>query len=61
MCEFGITIRSTYTVIDDTELDTLVQELQHQYPNCGYRLLKGHLASMGYRVQESRIRFAQKS
>ena len=47
MREFGITIRSTYTVIDDTELDRLVSK---QW------LLRGHLASIGYRVQQSRIR-----
>ena len=56
MREFGISVRSTYSVIDDAQLDTLVREIQHQYPNCGYRLLKGHLIALGYRIQESRIR-----
>lgn len=56
MHEFGISVRSTCSVIDDAQLDTLVREIQHQYPNCVYRLLKGHLAAIGYRIQESRIR-----
>lgn len=58
MHDFGISIsiRSTYSVINDAQLDTFVREIQHQYPNCGYRLLKGHLAAMGYRIQENRIR-----
>ena len=58
MREFGITVRSTYSLINDLQLDTLVRELQNQYPNCGYRLMKGHLAAMGHRIQESRIRDA---
>lgn len=56
MTEFGITIRSTYSTIDNEQLDEIVSELQRHYPNCGYRLLKGHLAAMGHRLQESRIR-----
>ena len=56
MHDFGLSVRSTYSIISDAQLDTLVRELQHQYPNCGYRLLKGHLAAMGYRIEESRIR-----
>ena len=58
MREFGITVRSTYSLINDHQLNTLVRELQNQYPNCGYRLMKGHLAAMGHRIQESRIRDA---
>lgn len=58
MREYGITVRSTYSLIDDVQLDTLVRELQNQYPNCGYRLMRGHLAAMGYRIQESRVRDA---
>lgn len=59
MHDFGLSsIRSTYSVISDAQLDTLVRQIQYQYPNCGYRLLKGHLAAMGYRyrIQEKRIR-----
>ena len=56
MHDFGLCVRSTYSIIDDAELDTLVRELQHQYPNCGYHLLKGHVAAIRYRIQESRIR-----
>ena len=56
MHDFGLSIRSTYSVISDAQLDTLVRQIQYQYPNCGYHLLKGHLAAMGYRIQENRIR-----
>ena len=33
MHDFGISIRSTYSIINDAQLDTLVREIQHQYPN----------------------------
>ena len=44
------------STIDDEQLDRIVSDLQRHYPNCGYRLLKGHLAAMGHRLQENRIR-----
>lgn len=56
MLDFGISVRSTYSTINDSQLDGIVAELQHTYPNSGYRLLKGHLAALGHRVQENRIR-----
>lgn len=56
MREFGITVRSTYSAMDNDTLDGMVLELQHRYPNCGFRLLKGHLAALGHRIQEHRIR-----
>lgn len=55
MSLYGITVRSTYSCISDTELDSLVTRLQQRHPNSGNRLIRGHLAAMGYRVQEIRI------
>ena len=55
MSQYGITVRSTYSCMSDIELDNLVTRLQQQHPNSGYRLIRGHLAAMGYRVQEVRI------
>ena len=56
MVEFGITVRHTYSTISDSELDSITTDLVRRYPNCGYRLLKGHLAALGHRIQERRIR-----
>ena len=53
---YRLTIRSTYTSISDQDLDTIVNRLQQQHPNSGYRLMRGHLAAMGYRVQQCRVR-----
>ena len=54
MNHFGITIRSTYSTISDQDLDSIVLRLQMQHPNSGYRLIRGYLAAMGYRIQSIR-------
>lgn len=56
MNEFGITVRGTYSSLSNEMLDTIVQRIQEEHPNSGYRLITGHLAAMGYRVQETRVR-----
>ena len=56
MSLFGLSIRSRYSIISDGELDQLVTDIQHHYPLCGYRMMRGHLVSLGHRVQESRVR-----
>ena len=53
---YGITVRSTYSSMSDQQLDSIVATLQRRHPNSGYRLMRGHLAAMGYRVQQSRVR-----
>jgi hypothetical protein len=45
-----------YSSITDQELDVLVTRIQHHHPRCGYRLMIGHLISLGHRVQETRVR-----
>ena len=46
----------TYSTIGDQELDSLVKTVQQQHPGVGLRMLKGHLKSMGYRIQRERVR-----
>ena len=58
--EYGISIRATYANITDTELKGLVAEIQHAHPFCGNRQMRGHLLSRGFRVQQHRIREAQR-
>ena len=56
MQRYEISVRSHYSTITDSQLDALVTTIQQQHPNSGYRLTRGHLAALGYRVQEMRIR-----
>jgi len=56
MSEFGITVREGYSAIGEDELDRIITLLQHQNPNCGYRMMQGYLARLGHKVQQTRIR-----
>ena len=58
MSEFGMLIRSQYSNISIEELDTLITSIQFQYPNCGYRMMIGHLRTFNHRVQQTRVREA---
>lgn len=56
MSEYGIMIQDQYSTLSYTELDRIVTSIQHNNPNCGYRLMQGYLARLGYRIQQCRIR-----
>lgn len=58
LSEHGIRVRNLYSNVSDTELDRAITSIQHQHPNCGYRMMSGFLAQLGHRVQQSRIREA---
>ena len=49
-----------YAILTDYELDSLVSDIQSQFPMCGNRQMQGHLLSRGYRVQQTRIWEAQR-
>ena len=56
MTDFNLSVSSAYSQINDHELDVLVADIKHAFPNCGYRLMHGHLLNQGYRVTQMRIR-----
>ena len=53
---YGMSVRSTYAPLSNSRLGELVQSIVSQFPNCGYRMVSSHLASMGYGVTERRVR-----
>ena len=53
MDEFGI--HSGYSSIEDAELDTLVKAYKVKKPGAGFRYVRGHLRSVGLRVQKQRV------
>ena len=55
MGEYGMPIRSLYYTITDQELERIVSEIKKEFPNCGYRLMKGHLLHRGHRVTQARM------
>lgn len=54
--ENGLSICDTYANLANQELDDIIKEVLHQLPNSGYKTMRSHLLSRGYKVQENRIR-----
>jgi len=53
MDELGICCK--YSTITDTDLDSLVREYKANKPSSGIRYVRGHLRSLGMRVQKKRV------
>ena len=45
-----------YTEISNENLDSVVAEIYHEFPNCGIRQMKGFLDAKGIRIQWERVR-----
>lgn len=58
MSDFGLCITALYSSITDQELDSVISQIKEEFPNCGYRLMHGHLLRKGHRVSQARIREA---
>ena len=56
MTEYGLSVSALYSQISDGELDRLVDDIRGSFPNCGYRMMDGHLRQRGIRVTQARIR-----
>nr|XP_055057374.1 uncharacterized protein LOC129441711 isoform X2 [Misgurnus anguillicaudatus] len=56
LAEFNLSVRSLYSSLTDSELDTLVSSIKSRMPNSGYRIVKGALKSEGHKVQYERVR-----
>ncbi|XP_041453550.1 uncharacterized protein LOC121406606 [Lytechinus variegatus] len=54
--EYGISLRSLYSPIDDNELDEKVEFILQNMPMAGYKTVDGYLTSQHVRVQRQRIR-----
>ena len=60
MALYGLSIRAEYAQISDDELDAMITDISLEFPMCGNRQMQGHLLSHGFRVQQQRIRDAQR-
>jgi len=60
MSEYVLNVRAFYSALTDDRLDTIVGEIQAQFPTCGNRQMQGHLLARGIRVQQRRIRESQR-
>ena len=53
---FNLSVRARYCNLSDNELDDLIQALQREHPNLGYRMMRSLLLTNGITVQELRVR-----
>ena len=60
LLEFGLSVRSTYSRIDNRKLDQMIHNILTEFPNTGYRRMTRFLMSRGLRIQQCRIREAMR-
>ena len=53
-------MRMNYTQITEPELDDVIRNILQEFPNSGYKSLRGHLLARGLKVQERRLREAMR-
>ena len=58
--EYNLNISDTYSCIDDDELDKTVESFLKDFPNTGYKRMKGFLTSINLKIQEERVRCAMR-
>jgi len=56
MTDYGLSASGLYSTMSDSDLDETVKTIKIEFPNCGVRMLHGHLRSHGIRVTEERLR-----
>lgn len=58
MTDYNLSVSAQYSQVTDDELDAIVKDIKIAFPNCGYRLMHGHLLTHGYRITQTRIKDA---
>ncbi|CAB4042493.1 PREDICTED: uncharacterized protein LOC107339677 isoform X1 [Paramuricea clavata] len=56
MREQGLSSTQPFASLSDEELDSIVSEIKLSHPQCGYRMMIGHLRSRGLKIQQDRVR-----
>ena len=54
--EFGMSMGTKFCVISDEDLDNIIRSIMQQYPECGQKMMQGHLKERGIVVQQTRVR-----
>lgn len=54
--EEGISRDTSYTNIDDADLDRIIESIKQEHPNDGERMMAGHLVRHGIMVPRARMR-----
>ena len=56
MKEYGIRKSDFYSLMEDDKLDQVIVSILKDFPNSGYKKMKGFLLSRAHRIQENKIR-----
>ena len=56
MREQGLSSTQQFASLSDEELDSIVSEIKLSHPQCGYRMVIGHLRSRGLKILQDRVR-----
>ena len=56
MRDFGLSATNVYTSLSDQQLDTMITEIQRDFPNVGCKRVTGLLRARGIHMQQTRIR-----
>jgi hypothetical protein len=56
MRDFGLSASSVYTYLSDEQLDSLITDIQRDFPNVDYKRVTGLLRASGVYLQKARIR-----
>ena len=43
--DFNASVSHSFSSIDNNQLDNIILDIKQQHPNCGYRMVLGHLRS----------------
>ena len=54
--EYRLSMRFSYSSINENELDAVVKWILVEFSNAGYKTMRGHLFLWGSKLQESRVR-----
>ena len=54
--EAGMSVSQKYCCISNSDLDDVVRSISVTFPNCGYKMMMGHLKERGITVQQFRVR-----
>ena len=55
LSDHGLSVRPTYSCINNVELDQTILNILTEFPDTGYRRLTGFLLSRGFRIQHWRM------
>lgn len=56
MRELELSTSQPFPPLTDEELDSIVSEIKHLHPKCGYRMVIGYLRARGLKIQQHRVR-----